>query len=301
MKMKQVVQDMTDKVLFWALGDKNADLIEKATEVFLKGSSDRNDMMGFNDWLVHDYRDDQNRSLVSIYAAENPVSENERAVLFSIETSVFSAFERMPIQDKVVFKDLFTKFDYALVDEVEGGGVILARIYTFKGQNFILEAPEYLTEDYRGILIKGMLEKYNEYCRLFSPIQIEAFVKGHSQILYRFLNIIDSTAAEHSLSDHDYVVHQSTYIIKDRTAVQDILLGSGQFQLMLEDSAGVVIKMIQNESDDVLAEIVVVDDRLEIECISEEALEFAKNAVEMLTLDEVTHLRDEIVSLDDLL
>lgn len=301
METKVLLQDTVDKLLFWAMEEGQKSLVEHATTVFMKGAESDMEMLGFNDWFVHDYRTDDGKGIADLYKKAHDVSEDELKLLESISNSVYSAFERMPIKDKMVVKDLFTKADYQLSDAFEAASVMLMRVYSMNGSHVILDQPEFLTEEYKTLLVKGMLEKYNEYCRLFAPMQMDAFVKQHSLVLYRFLNIIDTTASEYALDDQDYVVHQSTYIIKNMVKAHENMKINEKFILSLDDEAGAVFKLVSGEHEDVIAEIVLADDRLEIECTTAEALEYSKEVIEEILGDMVAHLRDEILNIDDLI
>jgi len=301
METKEILQDAVDKLLFWAMDEKRSHIVTKASEVFLKGAESDVEMLGFNDWFVHDYRDKNNKSIAKLYIEDKQPSADEIKILTAVETSVYGAFDRMPIKDKMVLKDMFTKLDYQLENNFEAGSVMLVRIYKIDGKHMILDLPEFLPQEYQSTLVKGMLEKYNEYCRLFSPIQMEVFVKTHSQVLYRFLNIIDNTAAEFALDEEDFVVHQSTFVTKNMSEAHEILKNNKNFILALDDAAGAVFKLITGEHQDVVAEIVLADDRLEIECTSAESLEFSKDQIADVLSDYVTHLRDDVLNLDDLL
>ncbi len=298
---KEVLQDTVDKLLFWALEENNMHLVKDATELFLKGADSDQEMIGFNDWFVHDYRTSDGNSLSALYIEANNSLDEEKELLLAVEKSVYSAFDRMPIKDKMVIKDLFTKVDYQVENNFTAGGVMLARIYKLDGKHLLLDLPEFLTDEYKTTLIKGMLEKYNEYCRLFAPIQMDVFVKKHSQVLYRFLNIIENTATEYALVDEDFTVHQSTYVTKKMDQVFELMKNDENFTLALEDAAGSVFKLVSPEHGDVIAEIVLADDRLEIECTTAEALEYSKEAIEDILKEKMTHLRDEVLNIDDLI
>ena len=158
-----------------------------------------------------------------------------------------------------------------------------------------------MPDDYKTLLVKGMLEKYNEYCSLFAPIQMDAFVKKHSLVLYRFLSIIDKTAAEYALDEEDYLVYQSTYVVKNQEKAHENLKSNEKFILSLDDKAGAVFKLISGEHDHVIAEIVLADDRLEIECTTADALDHSKGVIEEVLDDIVAHLRDDVLNIDDLI
>lgn len=301
MDVKEIINDTVDKLLFWALNEKRSDIVKHATEVFTKGSESEADMHGFNDWFVHDYRTNDGKSIVDLYRAEHELAEGEIEALKSISESVYSAFERMPIKDKMVIKDLFTKSDYLLNEVFDAASVMLVRVYKLEGKHVIVEPPEFMSDEYKTLLVKGMLEKYNEYCRLYAPVQMDVFVKEHSLVLYRFLSIIDNTATEYALDDEDYVVHQSTYVIKNTPEAHGKLKVNENFILSLDDEAGAVFKIVTGEHEDVVAEIVLADDRLEIECTTAEALEYSKNVIEEILGENATHLRDEVLNIDDLI
>ena len=301
MDTKIMLQDTVDKLLFGALDEKRAHIVKHATAVFLKGAKSDKEMQGFNDWFVHDYRDENNNSIVKLYMQENTPDADEKLILKSIEESVYSAFDRMPINDKIVLKDKFTKKDYLIKEEFETGNVMIARIYKVGNAHMLLDLPEYLPETYNQTLIKGVMEKYNEYCRVFMPIQMEEFMKQHSQVLYRFLSIIDDTAAEYTLDDEDYTVYQSTYVVKDSKTVYEAMKENEKFEIALDDEAGTVVKLQTADGEGIICEIVLADDKLELECLTSDELQYSKDVIEEFLGEYIAHLRDEILNIDDLI
>ncbi len=100
MEVRAHIEQLVDKILFWALEDERRSLVEDATKVFLKGSENGQDMQGFNDWFVHDYQDERGQSLSDLYMQAHDLSEEDEEMLKIIKSSVYSAFERLPIKDK---------------------------------------------------------------------------------------------------------------------------------------------------------------------------------------------------------
>lgn len=301
MEERARLEELVDKLLFWALEDERRDLVKHATDVFLKGSENGHDMQGFNDWFVHDYVNEEGQSLSDLYMKDHDVDEQDRKNLNIISNSVYSAFERLPIKDKMVVKDIFTKSDHTLQETFDIAGVVVGRIYKIDGKYYMADHKEFMPDDYKTLLVKGMLEKYNEYCSLFAPIQMDDFVKKHSLVLYRFLSIIDKTATEHALDEEDYLVHQSTYVVKSQDEAHKTLKVNEKFILSLDDKAGAVFKLVSGEHDNVIAEIVLADDRLEIECTTADALDYSKEITEQVLGENVAHLRDEVLNIDDLI
>ncbi len=258
-------------------------------------------MQGFNDWFVHDYQDERGQSLSDLYMQAHDLSEEDEEMLKIIKSSVYSAFERLPIKDKMVVKDIFTKMDHTLQEAFDISGVVVSRVYKVDGKHIMADHKEFMPDEYKKLLIKGMLEKYNEYCSLYAPIQMDAFVKKHSLVLYRFLSIIDKTATEYALDDEDYLVHQSTYVVKNQQEAYKALKVNEKFILSLDDKAGSVFKLVSGEHDTVIAEIVLADDRLEIECRTADELDYSKTVTEEVLGENVAHLRDEVLNIDDLI
>lgn len=295
------IQEAAEQLLFWALERENGKLVEDATAIYLKGSESDKDMQGFNEWFVHDYRTQDEKSLVQLYLENQTVSDEEKAVFKAIEDSVYSAFERIGVQGKMVVKDLFTKMDYVFDEEFGNASVMLMRIYKIGAKHIITDPPEHMPDQYKPVLVKGMLEKYNEYCRLFMPMEMSDFIKKYSQVLYRFLNVIDNTATEHALDEDEYVVYQSLYVVKDLKVVYKLFKEADYMELALDDEAGSVFKLKNSQTHEVISEIVLADDKVEIECVSSALLEDAKASVERILGDIGAHLRDEVVSIDDLI
>ncbi len=295
------IQEAAERLLFWALEEEHVKLVEDATKIYLKGSESDKDMQGFNDWFIHDYRTQDGKSLVKLYLETETVTDEEKDVFKSIETSVYSAFERIGVQDKMLVKDIFTKLDYVFDEEFGNASVMLMRIYKIGSKHIVTEPPEHMPDQYKPVLIKGMLEKYNEYCRLFMPMEMSDFIKKYSQVLYRFLNVIDNTATEHALDEDEYVVYQSLYVVKDLKEIYKRFKEAKHMELALDDEAGSVFKLKNNQTQEVISEIVLADDKVEIECVSSDLLEDAKAYVERILDDIGAHLRDEIVNIDDLI
>ncbi len=60
----------------------------------------------------------------------------------------------------MVVKDIFTKMDHTLQEAFDISGVVVSRVYKVDGKHIMADHKEFMPDEYKKLLIKGMLEKY---------------------------------------------------------------------------------------------------------------------------------------------
>ncbi len=296
---KQHVAEMAEKVLYWLMKEQQKNLLEEAKKTFTYGLDDQDSVRGITDWILHDFRTKSGESILDIYQKRNSLQAEDAPLLKLLEDSVYGAFKSMEVAGKQLVKDVFTKKDYYVVGE-GFQGLAVGRLYPDdQGQWMLSEDVEMLPEAYETMLVKGIMEKYNDYCRDFEPVDMEHFMTHQSLVLYRFMAIIDQTESEEWEDASDYMLYQGIYVVEKMLETADFIRKEDQFVVSLEEAGAMVFRLM--EGDQILAEIVLSENRLEIECNAENDLHRAKEKVEEIMGNRIIYLKDEVLHLDDIL
>lgn len=302
----QLLEEMKEKVLFSVLDKKNKKFVEAAKSKFLLDHDD-DAAHGFTAWLIHDFINDGVKA-VDLYKKSISTSmdkyikteETGYNYLDGISDSLYSVFEIVKTKNNKVLKDIITRKDYLLLDTEDkyNDALIVGRIY-FDGE-MVLLSDEYAIygESFKQVFRKGILEKYNDYIKVSGMIDIESFVKENSTIFYKFVDIVEETDSAVNFDDEDFSVYQAVYGFKERLAVTNILdrIENSTKEVYDEDECVYIIKL-----NEISCELMVLREKLELECISREELEIFKDKIEAVLAETVVHIKDELLTMDQLL
>lgn len=297
--MLNKIRKVLDETLVHVSQKKNNKLVNDAFKWYKSPfgavKTDMDLEYGFNNWLLHDYLVNQKTPLVEYY-----LNDFDKKAVEAVSKSVYSVFKVQIETNNVVFKDVITSQDYLIdSDQVFNNNDLLkVRLYPVDNKFVILDNVEYYDQSLETIIRKSVMNKYNEYCSANEPMGIQVFVKRHSQLIYHLTNIIDFYEAELE-EEAGLDVYVATYAIKDKDELLDLLLDTDAFQLIEHNEYETIVDFV---SEDVqLAEIVVTSQKVEIEVNSETGLLFAKETFESAVASKAVFVKDEIISLSDLL
>ncbi|MBN2796000.1 MAG: hypothetical protein JXR88_11380 [Clostridia bacterium] len=294
--MNTKIENLVDEALIYAANERNQVFINKAIQVYHAPFGDQKtdlDMdQGFNNWLIHDY----------VYQGKSLIDdiEGDLIVKNSIKNSRYSVYKIRIEHEKIVLKDVVTGEDYVLQTEqyFEENDLMKIRIYPVENYWIMNDVPEFYDSSLEDVIRKSVMTQYNNYCAAFQPVHIREFVKSQSQLILHLTNIIDFYEAELN-EDEGFEVYVSTFALKNRDEVLDLLLNTDDFLLIENDGDETIIHMVSDHVQ--LAEIVVTSFKMEIEAVSKVQLEMVKSTVSQILEDRVVFIKDEMLSLDDLL
>ncbi|MCH4887749.1 hypothetical protein EZV73_09200 [Acidaminobacter sp. JC074] len=247
---------------------------------------------GFNQWLIHDYRNAKGETM-----AELILEDEMKDVLMN---SIHSVFKVIFEKNKIVFKDLFTAVDYVIEssETFENNDLVSVRIYPVEGKYLVVDNPEFYGAELEMTIRQSIMNKYNEYCSSNAPMGIEDFIKDNSQLIYHLTNIIHYYENE-MMEDDDMVVYVAEYAIKERELVLDMLLNTDHFQILetYEDEMTLVVL-----DDGVqIGEALVTSHKIELEAKSQTILDIGKSLIHKYAGDSAVFIKDLELGLDDLL
>lgn len=307
---KEKLIELLDEILFFSMDKKYQSEIETASKMFTKAdvediqlSSDA----GFTDWYIHNYQFQNKLYLTDIFRKSKELSLDEKDIVDRIENSFISVFEAQGNGEDIYFKDIFTKSDYGILDKEELKNIIknelyFVRLYPGDGGFHLSDDIISIGQNFKDILVKNFMETYNEFCRLNGAVDLDAYTYGNPLIMYKIIHILEDLNAEETFLEGDYSVYQSVYVYKEIGPILELLNKNNRFEMALDEFDSYVYKLYDSSNKEIiLSEIVLCDNRLEAECLSDRERSLSKKVIEEVLGDTIVFLEDMIVDFDDLL
>lgn len=295
-----MIQEEMDQILFDVMRIENEAFVEAAKIAYEQGIEDRAEGLFFSAFLSYHFKDSQGKTLFERHLENNPNSP-----LNLVTDYRFSVYEVRNYPAGMGVKDIFTKTDYLIQgqDDLVEGDIMVARVVSLGNDHFINEDFMIFPHSYKDTFVKGIMEKYNEYCSLNGLTDLEAFLREQPLVLMKFVEILNEVEQESYESEEDYLVYQSVYLIGDPVAAKSILLGATDFDVTLDESGFVVARIYADkgtEEETLVAELVLDGNRIEIEALDEFRQNMAKEKMKQVFGEVAVHFQDEVVSMDDL-
>lgn len=272
------MQPTTEAFVAYLKTDEGQRVLASAQEVF--DQTVGKDARGFNDYLLYDFAV-EGRTVFERLTGEAP----------QVYTSFF---ERLNVPDKTVVKDLFTKADL----ELEEGaalqeGILFLKLERVAGKYRLVSEPLTLETAYRPQVTKLFYDAIKEDSFIGDPAD---FVRDHPLLMYGIYHVL--TEALETLSyDEQHMVYQSVYQITEESAF--LRAKACEDIVSLEDEDFDLFNLI--DGDEVVAQVLREQSRLEVEARTPELRERAKAMMETCFGDSIRHLVDDLITLDDLL
>lgn len=298
------INELVDGVFLFAMEESYREEILKSRDLFSNVINDDVEKIenGYNAWVVFDYKLSNGNNFIEEYISihNSSLKKDELEMLKNLNEAMFSVFEVAIGNGNKFFKDIVTNKDFEVINiqDWESG---LCKGRLVKSDNKYLLLNDYLNYEigFKDIIRKGILNKYNEYCSTVEPIEIEAFVRGNSVIIYRLLDIIDALIDDEKNDFQDMFVFQGRYIVKNNVDTKALLNGSKDI-IKDDEFGGEAIYRFKGINED-LAEIILSHKKLEIECNSEDNLDKSKILIEGILGNLIQFVADEMLKLEDLL
>jgi len=304
------LQEFLDKVLYHALKPEYEALVNQGGALFkAPGTEDTlyGSEFGFNQWLIHDYRfEGQDHGFIAQYL-ESAADASEQALGQQALASRLSVFQVLRTQHNLVLKDLLTRRDYALANDalaeaLDDTALHLLRIYPAGERWLAVPESEGIPPSFREPISRGILEKYQEAVRLHGPQDIEAFIYSNPILIYKLVEIIASLEVQEEDAEEAYTVHQSRYVMKSLKDTAAQLEAMAGVELAIAEEGVWIFRLSAPEEPETqLAEIVLSEQTLDVECLSRQDLMTSRRLLEAYLGDSIAHLRDEVLDIDALL
>lgn len=293
-----MIEALMVKGIEYFLSKHSNKVIDAAKEDYLKGVDGDYKEYGFDNWFLTDYVH-EGRDMMTLFIQNQGLTSEERETIKSIQGSWFSYFEVFEIEGKSLLKDLFTKEDFKVENsELLGdGSIVAARLYPV-GNDYYIEILEHFDGDMQQHVTGAVLAKYNEYCVQNETVDIGMFIKNASLLLYKFMTVFRNVSFQESDDGEEYAVYQSDYVFENRDKVIEILSTEGSFEFVDEED-GAEIYSFSHEG--AIVELVIGQNKIEIEAPSEASRKEIKSKVESLLEGYISFVQDIILNIDDIL
>lgn len=295
-----MIQEQMDQILFDVMSIENEDFVESAKAAYEQGIEDRAEGLFFSAFLSYHFKDPSGKTLFEKHLEKHPESP-----LHLVTDYRFSVYEVRNYPAGVGIKDVFTKTDYLIKDQEElvEGDILIARIVSLGNDHFLSEDFMIFPHSYKDTFVKGIMEKYNEYCTINGLTDLEEFIKTQPLVLMKFVEILNEVEQESYESEEDYLVYQSIYLVGDPVAAKSLLLNAKEFDVTMDESGFVVARLYADkgtEDENLVAELVLDGNRIEVEALDEFRQNMAKETMKHVFGEVAVHYQDEVVSMDDL-
>lgn len=296
----ELIQDALDQIVLGAVEIQNEGFLARAKAVYEQGIEGRAEGLFFTGYLSLDYKAE------GISLLEKHLEKYPESILATMTSHRFSVYEVMKYPTGLGLKDIYTKQDFALdaEDEYSEGDLVVGRIFTFTGVNYLGEDSMIFPSSYKETFRKGVMEKYNEYVTSNGLTALEDFIKEEPLVLMKFVEILNEVEQESFEAEDEYLVYQSVFLVGDPVAFKNVLSTAEDFEVTLEESSFVVAKLYTDkgtEAEDLVAELVLDGNRIEIESLDEFRQNMAKEKMTHTFGDIIAHFKDEVLSMEDLL
>lgn len=303
------LQDYLDNVLYYALRPEYAETVRIASGDFIAAWSEDMPLgseFGFNQWLIHDYRFEDGTGFAERYAASvsGSAPEDFSGMIMGSRLSVFSVIRT---QHNVVLKDTLARKDYGLTDtaiaeRLDETALHLLRVYPVGSGWLALPEEECIAGSFKEVLVRGIMAKFSEHCRLNGPKELEDFIYANPMLIYKFFEIASSVEMVEEEPADQYMVYQGSYVVKSMKEAAAKLDDLPNAELgIAEEDTWVYRLSSPDEPENQLAEIVISEGRMEVECTSKEDLSQSRRIVEAILAGNAVHLKDEVIDMDTLL
>jgi hypothetical protein len=300
MNIEIKIEEILDELLLLTSKGEYSDEIEKAYELYMKGLPEGTIELGFNNWLIFDYKFENGSSFIQEYYKNSNLNEVEISLLEAIENSTFSVFKVIETDQRKFLKDVFTREDYIIDNENRiDRDPIIARIINFDHKNIIIEVIEKWAETSEKGIKQAILKKYNEIYAENRNMDIGEFVQNNAIIIYKYLMIYKDVEIKSVFEDEEYYVYQSKYKILESDEFHQAINESKAFVFQTDEFKNEIYELY--EDNIVLAEIEIINDKFNVECRSQEELDQANLKLENILSDSVLKLKDEVLNIEDLI
>ena len=300
MNLENTIEVIIDDLLLLTSKGEYSDEIEKAYELYMQGLPEGTIELGFNDWLIFDYIFENGSSFIKEYYKKNDLDQETIGLLNAIENSVFSVFNVIETDQRKFLKDIFTREDYIIKNEMKiDRNPIIARLINYKNDNIIIDVIEKWAESSEKGIRQAILKKYNEIYSENRDMTIGDFVQNNAIVIYKYLMIYKDVEIKSIFEDEEYHVYQSKYRILDSSKFYKTINDSDVFVFQTDEFKNEIYELYDEQL--ILAEIEIINNKFNVECRSQEELDQANLKLETVLSDIVLKLKDEVLNIEDLI
>lgn len=307
----ETLQDFLDAVLYFAMKPEYAPHVGRASGLFTKEWAEDTlyaSEFGFNQWLIHNYRfEEKSDNFINLFMKQNPGTPEQEPLARMASQSVLSVFQVIRTQHNILLKDVLTRKDFILLNKeltevLDETALHLLRLYPEGGSWLAIQEGAAFESSFKEALNRGVLEKFSEASRIHGPQDIEKFIYDNPMMIYKFVEIIESLEMTETAVEEEYAVYQGTFVLKNIKEVARMLETMAGIELgIAEDGVWIFRLALPEEPEAQLAEIVLSENKMEVECTSAEDLAASRRLLEAHLGGEAIHLKDEVLDINSLL
>lgn len=287
-------REATEDLLFFSMESRFARIIGQADQSY-RGEETAEVHPGlFEDYLLYEYRHN-GLTFADMYRRE---ARAYSAFFEAVRQSYFCGFEVIRYENHVFLKDIFTKRDFSLLnpEAVEGVNFLVGRLIVFDGGHILSPNFESCPKESMEAFKRAILERHAHE----RPTEdLEDFLSKNALLMMRYLDILDTILEEAYSEAETLFVHQATYLHQSLEGIKAALDAASDCEQTLDEPEDLIYKLI--DGGDILSEIVLMKNKVVLECITAEALIAAKGWFEALLGERIVHFADEVLSMEDLL
>lgn len=287
-------REATEDLLFFSMEPRFAQIIEQADLTYRGEETAEVHPALFEDYLLYVYKH-QGLSFADRYSQEARMFSD---FFKAAERSYFSGFEVMRHGDHVFLKELFTKRDYALLnpETLEGVDFLAGRIFFFENGHVLAPNFESYQKESMEAFKRAILERHAEER---ASEDLGEFLSKNALLMMRYLDILDTILEEALTEEEAFFVHQATYLHQSLEDIKVVLDAAAECEIALDEPEDLIYRLMHE--GDILSEIVLMKNKVVLECVEAEALTAAKRWFETLLGSRAVHFADEVLSMEDLL
>ncbi|MBF8982026.1 hypothetical protein IZY60_00600 [Lutibacter sp. B2] len=299
-----------EKILRFVFQDSIKNEMNVAKQLFYKEMDQLNIsdvmMVDFNDWLIYDYKMADEKTFIQKFfdMKNNELSDSEKLFIKEKCQSYLSIYELKELQgDFGIFEDIFMKNEVRLkssdFEQMKEHDLIFSRIISISEEYKAIGEITYIPEMLKKTIERNVVVKYQENKEKYKFVSWKDFLRENSFLLYKYVAIIGDLINREVEDEEEYDVWQSVYLIKDMNKIKDIFEKEKNILLEFKENKMSCFNLFEDE--ELLANIVVDDNRLEIECDSKEMRTEVKEKIEKKLGELIHHYKDETIKFEDLI
>jgi hypothetical protein len=308
-EFKLLENEIVNKVLYFALGSNYTEEVDKAKKEFIRAINKDNysySEKNFTSWLMWDYKIDNKNNFFEEYmkVMSSKLTDNQYKILKELSDTYLSIYEIIDIKGKKKIVDIFLKKEFIIdegLERINSNQLLIGRVVNVDGMNYVLDDHSTLDKRFQNGIEKVFYEQFQASKERNSLVSVEEFTKNNVMLISSFTHIIDDITKQQMESNDQYTVYQSNYAVLDREKLCDAFSKSQNIEFDYKENNTLFYIMYKEDGKKVLSEIVLLRDKLEMECISSIDSDDAKGVLEDIASEFIKYMNDEILTLDDLL
>ncbi|SCX95530.1 hypothetical protein [Alkaliphilus peptidifermentans] len=290
---------LTEEIISFAYNNCDNKLLKEIEEDFF--NKVKKNQQQYADWLAYDFLlpDKISFGEMFLHQKKEELNDDKRIHVEAGIKGFLSIYEVIKKSDnKALLKNLFTHVVHSvllqdIVEDVEKHDMVVCRLSSDQESIVISNNIIVLPCQFKTMLVGYVVENYDMAKKHYSYLTYEEYFKKHS---IELLKIIDRLLSFQNQAA-DVTLYQSNYAVKDYNQTKKIL---DKLNAVQETDDGIEIYLLK-ENKKIIAEISLQGNKLEVACNSKYERNQIKKLLEEQLNGNIIHMKDEELTIDDLL